>query len=129
MYRSIPVLRSALPSLRLKATSSIAKTLKPQAVTFQYRSYAAAAGLSKDDISSRVLDVLKSFEKVDSTKLSPSASFTSDLGLDSLDAVEVVMAIEEEFAIEIPDAEADEITTVQKAIDYVSHHINQQSDQ
>jgi hypothetical protein len=46
------------------------------------------------------------------TQLSPTAAFTSDLGLDSLDAVEVVMAIEEEFGIEIPDAEADEITTV-----------------
>ncbi|WWC88656.1 acyl carrier protein [Kwoniella dendrophila CBS 6074] len=124
MYRTLPVLRSALPSLRLRATSSIAKTIKPQPVTFQYRSYAAAAGLSKDDITSRVLDVLKSFEKVDHTKLTPGASFTSDLGLDSLDAVEVVMAIEEEFAIEIPDAEADEITTVQKAIDYVSHVSN-----
>lgn len=64
---------------------------------------------------------MKSFEKVDSSKLTNNASFTSDLGLDSLDAVEVVMAIEEEFAIEIPDAEADEITTVQDAINYVAN--------
>ncbi|WWC96296.1 acyl carrier protein [Kwoniella sp. B9012] len=121
MYRTIPLLRSALPSLRPTLRATAVSAIKPQKVVFQYRSYAAAAGLSKDDITSRVLDVLKSFEKVDSTKLTPGASFTSDLGLDSLDAVEVVMAIEEEFAIEIPDAEADEITTVQKAIDYVSH--------
>lgn len=45
-------------------------------------------------------------------QLTPTSTFTSDLGLDSLDAVEVVMAIEEEFAIEIPDAEADAINTV-----------------
>lgn len=64
---------------------------------------------------------MKSFEKVDSSKLTNNASFTNDLGLDSLDAVEVVMAIEEEFAIEIPDAEADEIATVQDAIDYVAN--------
>nr|XP_019045427.1 acyl carrier protein [Kwoniella bestiolae CBS 10118]OCF24357.1 acyl carrier protein [Kwoniella bestiolae CBS 10118] len=114
MYRTLPLLRSALPSLRPQLRSTAVRAIKPQKVVFQYRSYAAAAGLSKDDITSRVLDVLKSFEKVDSTKLTPGASFTSDLGLDSLDAVEVVMAIEEEFAIEIPDAEADEITTVQK---------------
>ncbi|OCF57058.1 acyl carrier protein [Kwoniella mangroviensis CBS 10435] len=114
MYRNIPLLRSALPSLRPTLRATAVSAIKPQNVVFQYRSYAAAAGLSKDDITSRVLDVLKSFEKVDSTKLTPGASFTSDLGLDSLDAVEVVMAIEEEFAIEIPDAEADEITTVQK---------------
>ncbi|CAD6576219.1 MAG: hypothetical protein CYPHOPRED_005950 [Cyphobasidiales sp. Tagirdzhanova-0007] len=66
---------------------------------------ASGASLSKDDISSRILVVLKSFEKVDPTKVDAESSFTGDLGLDSLDAVEVVMAIEEEFSIEIPDDE------------------------
>jgi len=61
----------------------------------------------------------KSFEKVDGSKLTSNSSFTSDLGLDSLDAVEVVMAIEEEFAIEILDEEADAIGTVAQAIDYI----------
>ncbi|KAF8237768.1 acyl carrier protein [Tricholoma matsutake] len=82
--------------------------------------FSAAAALSRDTIQSRVLEVLKGFEKVDPAKLSLSASFTNDLGLDSLDAVEVVMAVEEEFSIEIPDAEADEIRTVQQAIDYIA---------
>ncbi|KAH9950488.1 acyl carrier protein [Amylocystis lapponica] len=86
----------------------------------QCAAYSAAAGLSKEQISTRVLDVLKGFEKVDPSKLSASSSFTEDLGLDSLDSVEVVMAVEEEFAIEIPDAEADEIKTVQQAIDYIA---------
>ncbi|GAA5865431.1 hypothetical protein JCM3774_005634 [Rhodotorula dairenensis] len=85
----------------------------------QQRFYAASS-LSADSIKARIEDVLKSFEKVDSTKVTPTASFTSDLGLDSLDAVEVVMAIEEEFAIEIPDEDADRITTVGEAIDYIS---------
>ena len=52
--------------------------------------------------------------------MSPTASFTGDLGLDSLDAVEVVMAIEEEFTLEISDADADKIDSVSKAIDYVA---------
>ncbi|KAG1881754.1 acyl carrier protein [Suillus tomentosus] len=82
--------------------------------------YSAPAGLSKETIQTRVLDVLKGFEKVDAAKLTTSSSFTDHLGLDSLDAVEVVMAVEEEFAIEIPDAEADEIKTVQQAIDYIA---------
>ncbi|BEI86220.1 hypothetical protein CcaverHIS002_0605070 [Cutaneotrichosporon cavernicola] len=82
------------------------------------RAYSAAS-LTKEDVTSRVLDVLKSFEKVDASKLAPTSEFTADLGLDSLDAVEVVMAIEEEFAIEIPDAEADAIDSVDKAIEYV----------
>ncbi|KAG6901709.1 hypothetical protein C0995_008870 [Termitomyces sp. Mi166 len=82
--------------------------------------FSAQAGLSRDAIQSRVLEVLKGFEKVDPVKLSVTSKFHEDLGLDSLDQVEVVMAVEEEFAIEIPDEEADAITTVQQAIDYVA---------
>ncbi|KAG1801534.1 acyl carrier protein [Suillus plorans] len=91
-----------------------------QTWVFRANYSAAAAGLSKETIQTRVLDVLKGFEKVDAAKLTTSSSFTDHLGLDSLDAVEVVMAVEEEFAIEIPDAEADEIKTVQQAIDYIA---------
>ena len=50
------------------------------------------------------------------------ASFVEDLGADSLDTVELVMALEEEFETEIPDEEAEKITTVQQAIDYVTAH-------
>jgi len=51
-----------------------------------------------------------------------SASFVEDLGADSLDTVELVMALEEEFETEIPDEEAETITTVQLAIDYITSH-------
>ncbi|MGN8276058.1 acyl carrier protein [Pseudomonas sp. SMV71] len=51
-----------------------------------------------------------------------TASFVEDLGADSLDTVELVMALEEEFETEIPDEEAEKITTVQAAIDYVTSH-------
>ncbi|TNY18254.1 acyl carrier protein-like protein [Rhodotorula diobovata] len=85
----------------------------------QQRTYAASS-LAPETIKARIEDVLKSFEKVDATKVAPAASFTNDLGLDSLDAVEVVMAIEEEFAIEIPDEDADRITTVGEAVDYIT---------
>ncbi|KAK3044979.1 Acyl carrier protein, mitochondrial, partial [Coniosporium uncinatum] len=51
--------------------------------------------------------------------LSPTSHFANDLGLDSLDTVEVVMAIEEEFSIEIPDKEADAIHSVDKAVEYI----------
>ena len=58
--------------------------------------------------------------KVEDVK--PEASFVEDLGADSLDTVELVMALEEEFDIEIPDEEAEKITTVQSAIDYVQNN-------
>lgn len=54
-----------------------------------------------------------------------NASFVDDLGADSLDTVELVMALEEEFEVEIPDEEAEKITTVQQAIDYIKGHIKE----
>ena len=60
---------------------------------------------------------------VDEEEVSPDASFVDDLGADSLDTVELVMALEEEFETEIPDEEAEKITTVQQAVDYIGSHV------
>ncbi|CAF2094250.1 hypothetical protein BRARA_E00446 [Brassica rapa] len=78
--------------------------------------------LSKQDVVDRVLDVVKSFPKVDPAKVTPEVHFQKDLGLDSLDTVEIVMAIEEEFKLEIPDKEADKIDSCSLAIEYVFNH-------
>ena len=59
---------------------------------------------------------------VDEGEVTPSASFVDDLGADSLDTVELVMAFEEAFDIEIPDEEAEKIKTVKNAIDYINAH-------
>lgn len=58
--------------------------------------------------------------EVDEDKVTPDASFANDLGADSLDTVELVMALEEEFGVEIPDEVAETIDTVGKAVDYIS---------
>ena len=55
-------------------------------------------------------------------EVTPEASFVEDLGADSLDTVELVMALEEEFETEIPDEEAEKITTMKEAIDYIEAH-------
>jgi acyl carrier protein len=59
---------------------------------------------------------------VEESELTPSASFVDDLGADSLDRVELVMAFEEAFDIEIPDEDAEKIRTVQDAVDYIGKH-------
>jgi len=59
---------------------------------------------------------------VDESEVTPTASFIDDLGADSLDTVELVMALEEGFGIEIPDEDAEKITTVKDAINYIEAH-------
>lgn len=86
------------------------------------RTFAASTFLNPDEVTDRIVTVVKNFDKVDPDKVVASSKFAEDLGLDSLDSVEVVMAIEDEFAIEIPDAEADKIASIADAVEYISGH-------
>lgn len=74
------------------------------------------------NIEQRVKKIIVEQLGVGEDEVSEDASFVDDLGADSLDTVELVMALEEEFECEIPDEEAEKITTVKQAIDYVSSH-------
>ncbi len=73
-------------------------------------------------IEDRVKKIVAEQLGVKEEEVTENASFVDDLGADSLDTVELVMALEEEFDTEIPDEEAENITTVQQAIDYVKAH-------
>lgn len=73
-------------------------------------------------IEERVKKIVAEQLGVKVEEVTNSASFVDDLGADSLDTVELVMALEEEFETEIPDEQAEKITTVQEAIDYVQAH-------
>jgi acyl carrier protein len=73
-----------------------------------------------DDIATRVNKIIVEQLGVDNNEVKPSAHFINDLGADSLDTVELVMALEEEFGIEIPDAAAEKIMSVGQAIEYVT---------
>jgi acyl carrier protein len=74
------------------------------------------------DVAARVKKIVVDHLGVEEAKVTDSASFVDDLGADSLDTVELVMAFEEEFGCEIPDDAAEKITTVKNAIDYVEQH-------
>ncbi|HEX2201367.1 MAG TPA: acyl carrier protein [Gammaproteobacteria bacterium] len=78
--------------------------------------------MNDNDIEQRVKKIVVEQLSVKEEEVTNEASFVDDLGADSLDTVELVMALEEEFKTEIPDEEAEKITTVQQAIDYVRSH-------
>ncbi|MEI8378039.1 MAG: acyl carrier protein [bacterium] len=71
------------------------------------------------DVLERVKKVVVEQLSVEADQVTETASFTADLGADSLDTVELVMAFEEEFGVEIPDEEAEKITTVKDAVAYI----------
>ena len=81
-------------------------------------------GKSMGTVDERVKKIIGEQLGVEEDEVTPEASFVEDLGADSLDTVELVMALEEEFECEIPDEEAEKITTVQQAIDYVNSRLN-----
>ncbi|MEO7558304.1 MAG: acyl carrier protein [Gammaproteobacteria bacterium] len=74
------------------------------------------------NVEERVKKIVVEQLGVKEEEVSNEASFVDDLGADSLDTVELVMALEEEFECEIPDESAEKITTVQEAIDYINTH-------
>ena len=73
-------------------------------------------------VEERVIDIVAEQLGVSKDQITRDTSFVNDLGADSLDTVELVMALEEEFGIEIPDEEAEKIATVQNAIAYIRDH-------
>jgi acyl carrier protein len=79
--------------------------------------------IEMENIEARVKKIVAEQLGVAEADVKNESSFVEDLGADSLDNVELVMALEEEFECEIPDEEAEKITTVQQAIDYVTAHL------
>ena len=75
------------------------------------------------DIAERVKKIVVEHLGVDPAKVTDASSFIDDLNADSLDTVELVMAFEEEFSVQIPDDAAEKILTVQDAIDYISKNV------
>ncbi len=72
-------------------------------------------------VESKMVDIIVEQLSVDKDKVVAGASFVDDLGADSLDLVELIMAMEEEFDVEIPDEQAEKITKVQDAIDFINN--------
>jgi acyl carrier protein len=80
--------------------------------------------MSEPEILEKVKAIVVEQLGVEEEQVTPTASFAADLGADSLDAVELVMALEEAFEIEIPDADAEQILSVQQAVNYIDRVVN-----
>ncbi|XP_054891168.1 NADH:ubiquinone oxidoreductase subunit AB1b [Poeciliopsis prolifica] len=84
------------------------------------RQYGDLPPLTLETIKDRVLYVLKLYDKINPEKLQATSHFMKDLGLDSLDQVEIIMAMEDEFGFEIPDAEAEKLMTPEEIVHYIA---------
>ncbi|XP_026060749.1 NADH:ubiquinone oxidoreductase subunit AB1b [Carassius auratus] len=84
------------------------------------RHYGDLPPLTLGNIEERVMYVLKLYDKISPEKLQTSSHFMKDLGLDSLDQVEIIMAMEDEFGFEIPDAEAEKLMTPAEIVQYIA---------
>jgi acyl carrier protein len=78
-------------------------------------------------VAEKVKSIIVEQLGVEADEVTSEASFTDDLGADSLDIVELVMAFEEEFGIEIPDEDAEKISRVQEAVDYIEQHAGEKN--
>jgi acyl carrier protein len=87
-----------------------------------FKRFTLEEGSAMENVESRVKKIVAEQLGVNEADVKIDSRFVDDLGADSLDTVELVMALEEEFETEIPDEEAEKITTVQQAIDYVTSH-------
>lgn len=120
--------RALLPVVSVAQTSRTQTLIEPlrlapaQAVGswFTATPTAVRTFCSEASQADQTLNVLKLYDKIDASKITMEARFVEDLGLDSLDVVELVMAVEDEFNIEISDEEAEKLLTVQQVVDLVA---------
>lgn len=80
--------------------------------------------MTQEEIFSKVKELVARQLSIDEKEITREASFIEDLGADSLDTVELIMSLEEEFDIEIPDEEAEKVKSVQQVVDYIHGHLS-----
>ncbi|XP_077590014.1 NADH:ubiquinone oxidoreductase subunit AB1b [Stigmatopora nigra] len=121
--RAAPVpTAAALRPISFAAASRRTRWLTQNSISSgaQCRQYGDLPPLTLETIKDRVLYVLKLYDKINPEKLQTSSHFMKDLGLDSLDQVEIIMAMEDEFGFEIPDAEAEKLMTPSEIVQYIA---------
>ncbi|KAJ1400360.1 Phosphopantetheine binding ACP domain [Sesbania bispinosa] len=111
--------KSILSHVNLRRTTERWFFAKHENELLHLRCWCSSAGADTDLILDRVISLVKKYDKIDATKVTETADFQKDLSLDSLDRVELIMALEEEFSIEIPDEKADKLTCCADVAKYI----------
>ncbi|XP_032812082.2 acyl carrier protein, mitochondrial [Petromyzon marinus] len=127
--RSLRLARSLATGVRVSALCGASERQQPRRQWLQVRmpsaqslrGYCDAPPLTLHFITERVMYVLNLYDKIDPQKLKLESHFMKDLGLDSLDQVEVIMAMEDEFGFEIPDVDGEQLLTPQDLINYIAN--------
>jgi len=129
---STPVSQSNIVNAKtsmLNSSLPVEKKLQQQQLPLDgRRHYCNAFGEAELPVAERVLNVCKAFDKINADVVNAESHFMNDLGLDSLDHVELIMAAEDEFGFEIPDVDAERLLTVKTLIEYIGEKLDGQSD-
>ena len=122
--QSLPAQKETVKAISIASNTVLPTSRMSTTITTQKRNYSAgAAGITQEEIAERVLNIVRAFHKMDHTKeVKPETHFANELGLDSLDVVEVVMAVEDEFCVEVPDVEAEKMQTPADVIKFIMAH-------
>ncbi|KAM9013355.1 acyl carrier protein, mitochondrial [Ara ararauna] len=118
--RAGPALRRCPPRHTAPALPALPAAVPLPRALPPCRPFSELPPLTLDGIRERVLYVLKLYDKIDPEKLTVESHFMKDLGLDSLDQVEIIMAMEDEFGFEIPDGDAEKLMCPQEIVDYIA---------
>nr|XP_002127632.1 acyl carrier protein, mitochondrial-like [Ciona intestinalis] len=129
LLKSLAVLRRAKPLATLQKVQLHNRLIVPtntvickkqNSSPFQQQRWMSSDPTGINEINERVMGLLKLYDKIDPAKVTEGCHFMKDLGLDSLDHVEIIMAVENEFGYHIGDADAEKLLTPQEIIDYLA---------
>ncbi|KAL2341401.1 hypothetical protein Fmac_009341 [Flemingia macrophylla] len=126
-FKMQSIRKSILSRVNLRRSTERWFLARDEGVHMQLRCWFSSTGASSNQILDRVIALAKKYDKTDASKVTETADFQKDLNLDSLDRVELIMALEEEFSIEIPDEEADKLTCCADVAKYIAEAASQKN--
>ncbi|RDX69394.1 Acyl carrier protein 3, mitochondrial [Mucuna pruriens] len=116
----LSIRKSILTRVNLRRSTEGWFLARDEGANMQLRRWGSSTAASSELILDRVVALAKKYDKIDSSKVTETADFQKDLNLDSLDRVELIMALEEEFSIEIPDEKADKLASCADVAKYIA---------